>query len=70
MGRGYSKSVDISYGHDSYEVNGDVEDQEVTVTLWSRGTFTVELRLSDDDAESFGAALLQAARVVRMAGNE
>jgi len=51
--------LEIDNAHDYYTVK--LASGRVTVELWSRGTFTVDLVLSRDDAKAFGRALIEEA---------
>ena len=63
--------VPINHHHDYFKVttaepsdsgiweNGE---DEVMIELWSRGSFTVNMALSSEDAKAFGEALIEAAR--------
>ena len=63
--------VPIDHSHDYFKIttaepsdsgiweNGE---NEVMIELWSRGSFTVNVALSSEDAKRFGKALIKAAR--------
>jgi len=53
--------VPIDGHHDYFKITTGDED-EVEIELWSRGTFTVNMALSPEDAKAFGEALIEAAR--------
>ena len=61
MKAGTEHELSVAYGHDYFTVGVDDEEETVRVDLWSRGTFTVTLRLAADDARKLAAALSEVA---------
>lgn len=64
--------VPIDHHHDYFKITTaepseagvwDDGEDEVMIELWSRGSFTVKVALSSEDAEAFGEALIKAAQV-------
>jgi len=49
--------LDIDHAHDWYTLRWDDNDETVIVQLCSRGTFTVTVALTAEDALAFAAAL-------------
>lgn len=65
MPKAYTEAIDIDYAHDSYKVTFEPStiggDGRVRVFMWSRGSFSVNVTLSPEDALAFADVLREAA---------